>query len=366
MSYRIMSADDHMDLSTLPRDLFERHIEPKWRERGPKVVQGPESLVWQVDGKTLGHSGKRPASAVAYATVRAGREDDGFRPSTPGLRLADMDLDGVHAQVIYGPPLGFQIEDPALKSAVLLAYNNWAAEFNGHSPERLCILADLPVSDPEETERELRRVVALGHRGALFNVFQAAKPVWDRAWDRVWDAAEEIGTPISFHLGGGASMLKSAPGSWITAAWATVAPMQLDEATAAMVLGGVLDRHPKLTLVLAESGIGWIPYFVERMDLEYRKHFLGGNVRDLTLSRLPSEIFREQVFATFEEDRLGAKFMSITGEENVMWASDYPHPDSTFPHSREEIEAAFLGLSESLKLKATRDNCATLYRFEVA
>jgi predicted TIM-barrel fold metal-dependent hydrolase len=362
----IISADDHMDLSTLPQDLFAKRLAPRWRELGPKVVQGPESLVWAAEGKTLGISGKRPPSAVPYATNRAGREDDGFRPSTPALRLEDMDLDGIQAEVIYGPPLGFPLENAELKAAVLAAFNDWAAEFNRHAPDRLCVLPMLPVHDPAATAAELERVAELGHRGALFNAFQCAKPTWDRAWDPLWAAAADRSLPISLHLGGGMSMLKSQTGSWITAAVATVSPMQLDEALAALVLGGVLDRNPGLKIVLAESGIGWIPYVVERMDLEYNKHFVHGNVKDMTLDRLPSAIFRDQVFVTFEEDRLGARMIPLIGEDNVMWASDYPHPDSTFPNSRKEIAAAFAGLPDSVREKATRETCARLYHFPLA
>ncbi|MCL6614463.1 MAG: hypothetical protein K6U03_07615, partial [Firmicutes bacterium] len=145
-----------------PRDLFEKRLPARFREVGPRVVQGPDSMVWQAEGKILGYSGKRPSHAAQYATVRAGREDDGFRPSTPALRLADMDLDGIWTQVIYGPPMGFPLEDQELKAAVLRAYNDWAAEFNAHAPGRLCVLAMLPVHDAMAATAELRRVLDAG------------------------------------------------------------------------------------------------------------------------------------------------------------------------------------------------------------
>jgi predicted TIM-barrel fold metal-dependent hydrolase len=361
----ILSADDHMDLSVLPPDLFQARLDAGWREPGPRVVPGPVSMIWVAEGKQLGYSGQRPAGAMPFATARSGREDDGFRPSTPHLRLEDMDLDGIRTQVIYGPPNGFPLADQELKAAVMRAYNDWAAEFNSLNPERLCVLAMLPVHAPEACRVELERVVKLGHRGALFNSFQCVKPVYDRMWDPVWAAAEELGLPLSFHLGGGTSTLKTLSGSWLTAATATVWPMQLDESLTSMILGGVLDRNPGLKLVLAESGVGWIPYVIERMDLEYDKHFVNGNVTDMTLSRLPSRIFHDQVFATFEEDRIGASLIPVLGEDNAMWASDYPHPDSTFPNSKKEIAEAFKGLSDRVRLKATRDTCAKLYHFAV-
>lgn len=366
MAPLILSADDHVDMSTLPPDLFQSRLAPRWREAGPKVVQGPDSMVWEAEGRVLGLSGTRHNTVgMAYATTRAGREEDGFRPSTPALRLADMDVDGIYAQVIYGPPLGFPLQDPALQSATLSAFNDWSAEFNSHAPERLCVLPILPVQDPSDATEELQRVAALGHRGAMFHVFQATPLPWDAAWDPLWSAAEETGLPISIHLGGGMSLLKRQPGSWVMAAIATVSPLQLDEAFAGFVLGGTLDRHPRMKLVLTESGIGWLPYFLERLDLQYHKYFTAGYLKDGLLSRLPSEIFHQQGMATFEEDRTGVSLIPRIGEDNVMWASDYPHPDSTFPNSRLEIEEAFAGLPESVKRKATRDNCAALYGFKL-
>src|SRR5262245_6188578 len=198
MPETILSADDHVDLSTFPPDLWQARLDPKWRDDGPKVVQGPTSMVWQAEGNVLGLSGTRVNTVgMPYATTRAGRDEDGFRPSTPALRLADMDLDGIYAQVIYGPPPGFVLQNPALEVAVHRAFNDWAAEFNAHAPDRLCVLPILPVVDAEAAAAELERIARLGHRGAMFQVFRARPPIWESAWDRLWSVAEEIDRPIS-------------------------------------------------------------------------------------------------------------------------------------------------------------------------
>jgi predicted TIM-barrel fold metal-dependent hydrolase len=156
-------------------------------------------------------------------------------------------------------------------------------------------------------------------------------------------------------------MLKPTYMSWEMAAFAAVAPMQLDEPLAAMIFSGALERHPEMRLVLAESGIGWLPYFVHRMDQEAEKHV--PKAQDYKLATKPSEIFRRQVFATFEEEPLGPQLIPLLGAESFMWASDYPHPDSTFPNSRAAIEEAFAGLDAGVVRKVTAENCARLYGF---
>src|SRR5262249_60897068 len=111
------------------------------------------------------------------------------------------------------------------------------------------------------------------------------------------------------------------------------------EPLAALVVSGGLERHPVMRLVLAEAGIGWIPYIVARMAAAWEKH--GPRAKDSRLSAKPSEIFHRQVIATFEEEPLGPQLIPLVGADNFMWASDYPHPDSTFPHSRDAIAHAF-------------------------
>ena len=146
---------------------------------------------------------------------------------------------------------------------------------------------------------------------------------------------------MSFHIGQGTSQVRVAPGSWELAAFSAVGPMQLDEPLAMMIYSGVLERHPTLRLVLAESGIGWLPYFVSRLDAAAEKHV--AKAQDYRIKTKPSEIFRRQVYATFEEEPLGPELLPLLGPDNFMWASDYPHPDSTFPHSREADRARLRG-----------------------
>ena len=128
-----------------------------------------------------------------------------------------------------------------------------------------------------------------------------------------------------------------------------------------MVFSGALERHPGLTLVLAEAGVGWLPYFLSRMDMEWE------NLRDkidYAPSVAPSELFRRQVIATFEEEVLAHQYIPHLGADSCMWAADYPHTDSTFPESRRCIEETLGMLPAEDRRKITALNCAKLYGFE--
>ncbi len=359
ITWRLYSCDDHLDLWNLPADVWSDRLPAPLRERGPRVIEQGGNAWWTCDGAVMGPFGTRLMKDYS-AISRAGIEDDGLRAASPRLRLEDMDRDGIHASVIYGPNLfGLPIEDAELKAAALAAYNDWAMEFNRQAPARLSVLPVLPTHRADAAVAELERVAGLGHRGVIISPFEFRCA--DSAWDPFWDAAEATGLPVSFHIGRGTSQVRVAPGSWELAAFSAVGPMQLDEPLAMMVYSGVLERHPRLRLVLAESGIGWLPYFVARMDAAAAKHV--PNARDYRLKAKPSEIFRRQVYATFEEEPLGPELLPLLGPGNFMWASDYPHPDSTFPHSRDAVAHAFRGLEAAFVEQVTATNCARLYQF---
>ncbi len=358
---RIISCDDHLDFSTLPPDLWAARLPARLRENGPRVRETPNGRFWTIgDTPTWRSGGVDPR--LPNAIVRAGIEDDGYRPSNPRLRLADMDRDGIEASVIYGPITGLthgSMRDVELRHACHRAYNDWAAEFNATDPRRLCVLALLPADDPATAAAEVERVAALGHRGVQLGHFEASTPIHDPAWEPLWAACAATGLPLSFHLIGGTYLLHIRPGSWEMAAFAAVAPMQLDEVLATALLSGMLERHPGLRVVLGESGIGWVPYVLERLETELDKY--AGRLRDHRPALRPTELFQRQVMVTFEEDRLGVGLIPHIGADNVMWASDYPHPDSTFPRSREAVAETFRDLPAEVTRKVVAENCAVLY-----
>lgn len=346
----IYSCDDHIDLNSLQPDLWRSRLPKTLVERGPHVetIDGVDR--WVCDKNLIGFPMPR------------GNEEVRYRPSDPTIRLEDMDKDGIWASVIYGPvPLHMSIGDAELEQACFTVWNDWAAEeFNAAAPDRLCVLPFLPTHSPEAAGAELERCAAKGHRGAIIDVFEF--DATDPAWDRLWAAADETGLPLSFHIKGGSSLrLSFQIGKWQSAAFASLLPMQLNEALAIMLFSGALDRHPNFKLVLAEAGLGWLPYYISRMDMEWGK--LKDKI-DYASKVPPSELFRRQVIATFEQEEEAPRIIPQLGFDNVMWASDYPHLDSTFPESQRVIAETFASFSADDRRKVTALNCARLYGFK--
>jgi predicted TIM-barrel fold metal-dependent hydrolase len=219
------------------------------------------------------------------------------------------------------------------------------------------VLPVLPTHDPHAAVGELERVAGLGHRGAVVYCFEFHPG--DPAWDRLWAAAEDTGLPLSFHIGGGPGMLQPVTNSWQSAAFSAVVPMRLADPLATMIFSGALERHPSCKLVLAEAGLGWIPYLVHRMDLRTSR---SGPAADYKLKELPSDIFQRQVYVTFQEEANGTSYLRMVGPQRFMWASDYPHSDSTFPYSKQAIQTSFSDLDEADCRALTADTCRHLYR----
>ena len=363
MQYNFVSGDDHMDLSYIPARMWVERVPAKYRELAPRIEEVEGKRRWLCEGKPwdIGGYGTMDNPLLKGAIPRAGVKEEPEPGSFPALDgpvpAEDMDRDGIDAQVIYGPPLPMQFKDRELQRSCLGAYNSWMAEFCGEAPQRLVGVAILPMNDPDEAVAELERVAKLGLRGALFGVFDACKPVFDEAWEPLWAAAADSGVVLSFHLSGGVRNARFDARRGQIAALVSALPMQLDEPLCEIIFCGALDAHPKLRLILAEAGLGWVPYLLGRMDHEYEKLFKN----TVKLSAKPSELFRQHVWVSFEEDDVGLKLIPEIGEDNVVWASDYPHPDSTWPNSRKYVEQHMNSLSPAVIKKITCDNTVRLY-----
>ena len=366
--WKMFSADDHVDLPYLPGDLWVERVPRKFRDRVPRLVENAEEWHWEADGKLFGVRYRYDN----YTSIRFGKsttpvmqEPGRWRPTTPELRLEDMDRDGVECQVMYGGLIsGFQLEEPELNTVSLRAYNDWIAEFCSASPERLIGLGFLPVHGVEAAVAELHHCARLGLKGVQFQAFDATRRVWDETWEPLWSAAEDTGLPISFHQGAGfwsTGRTNIPPGRGVDLIRITVVAAQLDEVLASLVLSGILERHPKFRAVLGESSLGWIPYILQKMDQEYairpRMRPTGAG----TLTMKPSEYYQRQVYATFQEDAVGLKLLDELGTDTVLWASDYPHGDSVWPYSHETVEQEMAGMDEAVVRKITRDNARKLY-----
>ena len=245
------------------------------------------------------------------------------------------------------------------------AYNAYIADFNRSAPGRFFGLGCLPNHDAHAAAAELRHCAELGLPGAVFVPWGAAMPAWHEMWEPMWTAAEETGLVLSFHVfeGGGATVGYEVQGirhPAVIGSWVVVAPAQMDEILVSVVLSGVCERHPRLRLVLGESGIGWIPYILERLDDTYEERLAD----DLKLSLLPSAYFKRQIYATFQKDFHGVRAMAEIAPDNVMWGSDYPHRDGTWPFSQKAIEEQFRGIDETIKRKMLWENVRRAYRID--
>lgn len=374
MDYQIISVDDHIDLGYLPKELWSERLPTTLRERGPHVVETQTgSSAWVCEGQNWGPwaGGRWRGEARSYQTAleRAGVEKEGvLRPTTAHLRLADMDRDGVEASVMFGPVHALAVADPKLRLATYQAYNDWLSEFCSHEPKRLFGVAVLPAEDPEGSAAEVYRLAKKGNLHQVsMHIARVTNPVYSAAWEPFWTAIEETGIIASFHLVLSSTMLQGL-NEHPAAVFETTKGFitQFLDPFVGLLGHGVLERHPGVKLVLAESGLGWLPWVVQEMDYRYRRlvsnkaywNQRGG----IGLSMPPSEVFRRQVYVTFQDDEVGVDLLKYFGADKVMWASDYPHPDSTWPESRQAIQRQMKGLAPEIRKKILCDNAMRLYR----
>ena len=379
MAYNVISGDCHIDLGWLPADLFLGNAPSKWKDKLPKILETNGRRVWQADGvnlsavAALGFTGReKPNVGIAkhvdrmfetglYADAAKGI----LRPTTPHLRIEDQELDGVDAEVIYGIlGVGTLLKDQDLVTVIYQVYNDWVAEFCKSNPKRFVALACLPNHDPEVAAGELRRAAKLGLRGADFAVPTAVKPLYHRDWDVLWSTAAECRMPISFHSLGWSprqpdpSELETYDACFkgVRRALAQISGIEF---LPSIIFSGACDRFPEFRFVLGECGVSWIPYLLDRMDHDYddRLHRL------LTLRMKPSEIWRRHGYSTYQTEAAVRDVIHLVGEDNIIWGSDYPHPDGVWPDSRAVIAENLGTVDERVRQKLICENAAHLYGF---
>ena len=359
---RILSADSHV---IEPADVWTARIDKRFLDRSPRVLKKAGKL----EGDLFVAEGLSPFPVAGFAVAGVDPKEfatkmaggyPGVRPSAwdPELRLKDQERDGVFAEVLY-PSLGmrlFQLEDGALRAASFRAYNDWIADYAGYSPRRLAGVAMVPLDDVNEGIEELERSAKKGLKGAM--IWGAApldRPYSSPDYEKFWAAAQDHSTPISLHIlterrGGSdfSSIMRGYP----------ALHHSVEKSLAELIFAGVLERHPKLKFVSVENDIGWIPHFIQRMDHSYEKYRY---LESKAIPNPPSFYFHRQVRATFQDDRVGVLLRDFAGVGNLMWASDFPHSDSTWPNSREVIARDFEGVPESERRKMIAENVAALY-----
>jgi predicted TIM-barrel fold metal-dependent hydrolase len=382
MEYKCISADCHIDLIWLPPDLFTKNASAALKDRMPFVTGGPDGPVWVTKAGAqfglangMGSGGRKYVPGQIHRSDRmaeTGLYSDGQkgirRLTDPDLRIKDQDRDGVQAEVLYGILGAAQrmMSDPDAVTEVMRIYNEWLDGFCKTHPERFAGIASIPNHDIDAAVREVGRVAKRGGvRGIEVSKTHDMKPLNDPYWNPLWAVAAEAGLPVHFHTIG-----TKRPD------FSGMAPLQARQAFAIhitgfqlamgwtlmeILYGGVLEAHPKLKVVIGESGIGWIPYLLDHMDLEWEDQF-----RDLTLKMKPSEYWRRQCLATYQSDKVGTRLLDLLGEENVMWGSDFPHPDGVWPDSQDFIRKELGHLPAATRHKVVCGNAAALYGFRTA
>lgn len=347
------SGDSHVVEPTYLFNSLPDHI----RDAMPRTVKDPsgEFETIHVDGQTWRRDMPRPdPNAPRKSRLNArpeGTTDADFierwvRGSDPRERLADLDDEGVWAEVIY-PGLGiwaFNIRTPEVARLGCRVMNEHMLAFQSHSPRFVCC-ASIPLPDVADAVAEVRRSAEEGFLiGFLPTRPPLERPEWnDPEWDPLWAAFAETGMRVGFHIGTEPVPGNGRIGVYIRGRGAAVlnyveTTYGGQRAVSQLITAGVLDRHPDLKVLVSEGGATWGPFLADRMDEGYRQH---GAAVEPRLSKLPSEYLYEQVYASFQHDASAPAANWAMGWRNVMWGSDYPHFEGTFGHTQKTLHELF-------------------------
>jgi predicted TIM-barrel fold metal-dependent hydrolase len=359
-----VSADGHV---TEPADLWTTRLDKRFRERGPRIDSRPDGDYIAIDNlppwpvgsegamindKTSGQI--KSVGGYRYGANRAGAVE-------PRARLADQSLDNLRAEVIYPNVIGFLlfgIEDAELQRASIQVFNDWVCEFGAVVPDRLLLVGILPSAGPIEWAiEEARRIAKKGLRSVLL----PAEP--DRSyfvqaahWEPLWPVLQDLNLVVAFHVAtGGRSFMRRFERIGIVPGVVKNKMMTFMPA-AETICAGVTQRYPRLRFVLAEASIGQLAYALHFMD-----HWWEAHHHWMDMPEPPSAYFHRQFWATFETDRAGLLTRELLNLDHLMWGSDYPHTEGTFPRSREQIAKDFPGIPEAEVYKIVVDNAAQLY-----
>jgi predicted TIM-barrel fold metal-dependent hydrolase len=364
LPFKLVSADSHV---LEPPDMWLKRIDRRYLDRAPRITHEQDSdyFVCEASGMpkvgigTSSSAEKKPEDikmAERWENVLAGGYD-------PFARVRDMERDGIEAEILYctfGLFL-FAIDDPDLQFACFQAFNDWLVNFCASSPNRLFGVAMIPTEPVERAAAEMQRCARQGLRAAMISVSQEPGKSYDHPmYDRIWSASEDLAMPISLHLAGSRKSFASTGNVLVDFALGFTPAMY---SVALMIFSGVFDRHRRLKVVTVENDAGWAAMALERMDFRYqRDRFWAGPSNGITSGRLPSRQFREHVYCTFMRDKTAVRNRDFIGPKNIMWGSDYPHQDSSFPNSVEIVSEHFDGVPLADQLMIARRNAIELYK----
>jgi predicted TIM-barrel fold metal-dependent hydrolase len=375
--YKLISADSHI---VEPPDMYAGRIAPKFRDRAPKMERrktptGREYDAWVIDGLQVGtlgavmQAGQRfeDPSQIDFLGVWEDVRKGGYDPHA---MIKENEEDGVWGSCLQ-PSQGlfwYRLADSELLSAICGAYNDWITDFCKPYPERLKGIGMLNVDDVDEACQELERCKKLG----LVGVFIPVSPLPDKpyrhpVYERLWWTAQDADMPLLMHI---ATNRAGVPGceftinvGELTGAGRSTTDHWVRYSLSAMLFAGVFDRYPRLKVGSVEHGAAWIPHWLKQMDFTYRERPVFTKGWKSREGMLPSDYWRRNMFVEFMEDDLGIEMRKHIGVETMLWGSDFPHAESTWPKSQNFLEHIFAGVPEGDRRKITSDNAAKLFGF---
>ncbi|MCU1624356.1 MAG: hypothetical protein JWL79_3201 [Frankiales bacterium] len=354
MPERLISADSHV------------RITADWvRERLPaQAIDSYNDAVATLEAIELEQRGGKRQQLEDFADMAPGAADPGYWD--PKARLAAMDRDGVHAEVLYSELSAFRQFPLAGKhwKEVARAFNDSLADFCSIDPTRLVASYQVPILDIDHAVAEVQRLAALGARSVHLPNYPAElghPDYFDSRYDPLWAALSETDLVISQHIG-----LKNTlfdvyvrdPTPY-KSIFTSLPTLMLVENISFWIMTGLLERFPALRIAFVEPGIEYVVMWLRRLDGQF-KH--SGERLFPGVKKLPSEYFREQMFLTFVGgDSEGLSLRHEVGVENILWSTDFPHPGSSWPHSRESVDRLFVDVPPDERQLIVAGNASRLY-----
>ncbi|HEV8298017.1 MAG TPA: amidohydrolase family protein [Acidimicrobiales bacterium] len=346
---RLISADSHVQISL---DAVRARVPAMLRDAFDGAIAASAKLeAEQRGGRTL---------SLDSWDMEA-MKDPGYRD--PVARLAAMDRDGVQAEVLYSEVSAFRHFGLVQGDwrPISRAFTDELAAFAAIDPDRLAVSYQVPIIDIDYAAAEVERLAELGARSVHLPNFPSELGLPDYHephYDRLWGVLSETGLSISHHLGNRPSLydvLKRDPTPQ-AAIFTSLPAFALAEVIGWWILTGTLERFPKLRIVFVEPNLHWIPGFLAGLDRKANGRY------DLPgLKMKPSEYFRRNMACTFLDDEVGLSLRHLIGIENIMWSTDFPHPATTWPHSREVVDRQFADIPADERELIVAGNASRLY-----
>ena len=365
-TYRVISADSH---TVEPPDLWEKWLERKYLDTAPKLVDdGDGGHAWLYMGSTT----PEPLGLVTCVGTHpeelkwtGKRYGVNIHPSCyeGAERLKIMDEDGVDAEMLYPPQRAMltfmKNKDVDAHLAGIRAYDRWLKDgFCAPDPERLIGIFQIPNVGIETSVKELERAKKEGFHGAAISAWPSGGDNLRAEDDPFWDAAAELDMPVSIHLLLAAQQTKTAASKQAAVAIGATAFSLTMPLITELIFQGVFDRFPRLRMAAVETGVGWIPHFLEMTDDRWWRNRLWAGTK---LKKVPSDYFRDHWLATFIVDRSGVSVRHQVGVENMAWSTDFPHHGNDWPYSRRVIDSLFGDLPEDERRKIVCTNAARFW-----